>query len=482
MLLRITQALGYDGFKYFPEDLSKHKSLVIVSSLTLHSLKAFFLSLFIQNMMVWGINSILVVDIAHNYPEMALILFSGYNLAIFGLPLAFGYISDRFVSIKTVLLLSFLINFIGACILIGATTLDKIALGLACLACGQCIYRGTSNTVFGLLLELISLDKEKAFTIRHGVSNAGSICGTLCFAFLGEIDWHYCFIIIAGLIGISMIATFIAMRQIQVESPNKFTALSSIPITISLIYQSLEHPMVLRTIVCLLIILITWLSISLYRNAQSKQKLGLRTIFLNALICFLYYVVLMQKNTSLLLFAKQYVNLSLPFITIPAPLIASMEPLFAVVLTKPICYLIDKHKITFDRYKYHVCFICILICLAMVLGMVSVEMISSVKISFGYILLYAILLAIGELVVYPPALAAIDKHAPREFRATLMGAFSLVIALAATVASEFTALTRQHHQIEIHRFGASYLGLFVVLAFLYALSIQLKRRFLQEKA
>lgn len=371
------------------------------------------------------------------YSLMSALCFSG--------PLIGGFLADRFLGFKKMVVIGGIVMVIGHTMMALIPLSSNILyLGLALIAIGTGLFKGNISNLLGTCYSDNDPQRDKAFTLFYVSVNVGSTLATLACAYAAHnYGWHYGF----ALAGVGMLAgliTFTANQKLFSNdiqprkepvrllgtsiSPEGFvyglTIILSALTTIMLLYYSAFT----KLIYVVGVVTVIYLAKLLY-NLPKKEQGGVAFLFTLAIFQMLFFAVEIQLGTLYNLFTQRNVDFQLFGMQLPAAVSQSINPM-SIMIMGPFIAVI------FSRYFK-----------GMVLSRVSIGLLTLVlsfaTIYFGcknansdglvnirYLIISISLIGLGELCIAPLLLNQCTLLSPPRLRGFLMGVNMLSLAFS----------------------------------------------------
>jgi POT family proton-dependent oligopeptide transporter len=308
--------------------------------------------------------------------------------------------------------------------------------GLFFLIIGNGFFKPNISTLVGKLYKDREELRDSAFTIFYMGINIGGSLGPLFCGYIGEVyGWHY---------GFSLAAVGMAFGLfVFYKSLSKLGNLGITP----------EK------------------SINFSKQNQPKlTTIEIKKIFLLiflAIMSIFFWVPYEQMGTSVNLFTDRVVDRNIYSVNIPASVFQSVNG-FLILIFAPIFALIWQ-KLAINKMepnvptKFAIGFIFLGISYLILLISPSND-----KVPVIYLLLYYILLTIGELCVSPVGLSTATKLAPEKFASSLMGVWFLSNAVSHYISGWFSGAYSQW--MELNQLFL-FLGCISILSGVFLISI-----------
>ena len=379
-------------------------------------------------------------------------LFGWYGFVAYALPVAGGYIADRWWGTHRSMVVGALIIAAGH-FSMAAPTRPTFFIGMALVAIGTGFFKVNASTMVGQLYEAGDPRRDGGFTIFYMGVNAGALIGQMVCGYLGESPrwgWHYGF----GAAGVGMVcglAVYLRYRRRWLagigDPPPRApataaTAAPAVPLT----------------------------------PDERQRVLALGVIML---LTIPFWVAFEQAASSMNFFAEQRTDRLVHGFLVPASWFQSVNP-GVLILVGP---LFAATWTALGRRNREPSTPTKMAAAMVLLGIGFLFMVGGARLSDGGALVSPWWLVaaytfhtFGELCLSPIGLSLVTKLTPARFGAVTMGLWFLSTAIAELIAGQLAAVTDRIARGELfHLFGgqADFYFIFVVLAAATALALVL---------
>lgn len=372
----------------------------------------------------------------------------GLFLALnFTLHVVAGYLGDRYVSNKNMLLISALSQAIGV-ILLGfySSHLIYFALAFILIGCGI----GSTN-LNCLLTQRFSEDdkrREVAFMVNYWALNIGFFIAFFASGYF-DLQGNYknIFILssIFNLLTICIIA--FSWRLLPTSSSNirkrdqnlgYFFILLIIPtVAMAFFYSSVSNYliMVVGAVVLFGILL------SGIKSQSFKEKKNIYTFFILTVSSIVFWALFYVGPIGLVHFLEYNVNSNFYNYKLPTQWLMELNSVFVIVLSPVLAFMLYKAQQKGIVISVQRKFIAALICIAfsffiLSLGIVFQDVMGQV--SLAWVIVHYFFQAVGELLLAPVGNAMIGELVPRRLQGFMMGAWMMVSGISAVIAHHFS--------------------------------------------
>jgi len=421
-----------------------------------------FFSEFISRFAFWGIQSLLVLYLvshfSYNHAE-AYGIFGVYASLSWAISILGGYIADRYLGFRRILLFGFTFALLGNIFLL---TQEKtfLFLGLGFLVLGTGLIIPNNCNMLGTLYEPEDARRDKGFGTFYVAGNLGAMLAPILLGYLNEyLGWTWAFSV-TGLAFVAWLGMYVYKRHYLSQKGNfdgdkpriSFVPFINIDALIFLLlaFLGLLTSCLLQdsralgyTLALVSLIGLIYLVLSLMRH-DLKERLN--TLILLAMIFFvlIFFACEFQTLNSFIIFMREYVNMHWLGLTIPVTAFVSAESMFVVILTFLVAnplwsYLGDRQPKPFIKLAIGTLLAGIsFLIFAYVANLAGLGL---GKPSLWWMILGVAIISLGELFVMPPLLSAMTKLAPPKIKGTMVGIMYFAISISGFLSGEIAKLT-----------------------------------------
>jgi len=374
-------------------------------------------------------------------PQHAVMIYGFYTGAIYITPIVGGYLTDKFIGLRTAITIGGITMAIGDFMIFLVHSQLGLYLGLALLIIGNGFFKPNISTFVGELYPRNDKRKDAAFTIFYMGINFGALFAPMIAGFLAEDLFHT-----VGADGIehfgfkwAFLASSIGMivGQIIFSSLSK-KYLGNIGIKPARVEAQTDE--------------------NQKQPLTKKEKKRTAAILITACFVIFFWAGFEQAGSSFTLYTKDFVDRQVFGYQVPVSWFQSLNPLFIIVLGPIIASLWIKLSKTKrgdlnPTTKMGIGMILLglgfMILLPAVLhtGSDGQNIISKAHIAF--IIVTYLFHTLGELCLSPVGLSLVSKVAPLKIASLLMGVWMSAIGVANLLAGQLAALTASLGYLEI---------------------------------
>lgn len=421
-----------------------------------HAPVILFLSEFCQRFSYWGIQSILVLYLAKELSfsqSGVFILYGAFTALTFAVSILGGIIADQFLGSKRMVLIG-IVGGIAGNTLLGVFEQRFLYISLSLIVCGTGLFLPNNSNFLGDFYGKNDQQRNKGFTCLYVATNAGGLLGPIFYGIISlHYNWRNAFLLSsAGLIVCFVL--FLLSNSIFFGKADVVRKNNNLWIYVSLFFLLLFAIELLKFPSFSAIVLasvgigtLIFIIIYLYKHKE-HQKTFLLIVGMIFLVLF-FFSFEFQFNSSLLLFADQYLNRHIFGIEIPTPALAALEPLFVILFSPFILFFCKKYKYLDQKPFLKLAMGLILEAVGFLLfSMLSSRIsISHQLVSINWFVLGAFFLGAGEICLMPTVIATITRLAPKKMTATLIGMLYLSLSFSGYFTGLIARLTGTQHRL-----------------------------------
>ncbi|PIR38128.1 MAG: hypothetical protein COV35_07200, partial [Alphaproteobacteria bacterium CG11_big_fil_rev_8_21_14_0_20_39_49] len=351
-------------------------------------------------------------------------IFGVYASLSWAISILGGYIADRYLGFRRILLFGFTFALLGNIFLL---TQEKtfLFLGLGFLVLGTGLIIPNNCNMLGTLYEPEDARRDKGFGTFYVAGNLGAMLAPILLGYLNEyLGWTWAFSV-TGLAFVAWLGMYVYKRHYLSQKGNfdgdkpriSFVPFINIDALIFLLlaFLGLLTSCLLQdsralgyTLALVSLIGLIYLVLSLMRH-DLKERLN--TLILLAMIFFvlIFFACEFQTLNSFIIFMREYVNMHWLGLTIPVTAFVSAESMFVVILTFLVAnplwsYLGDRQPKPFIKLAIGTLLAGIsFLIFAYVANLAGLGL---GKPSLWWMILGVAIISLGELFVMPPLLSA----------------------------------------------------------------------------
>jgi len=426
-----------------------------------------------------GIMAVYLVKMLGMSEAQSITLFASFSALVYGLVAVGGWLGDKVLGTKRVIVLGTLVLALGyALVAWSGHDISLVYIGMATIAVGNGLFKANPSSLLSTCYEKDDPRLDGAFTMYYMAINIGSFFSMLATPWLAaEFGWSTAF----ALSFVGMLITLVNFMFFRKWVKNHGSKADFAPLNIRKLLMTLVGIVVMIT-------LATWL---LHNQGIARLVLGVIAIgivlvfaketfalkgharrkmivaFVLMVQAIVFFVLYMQMPTSLNFFAIRNVEHSILGITFQPEQFQALNPFWIMVFSPLLAAIYNKmgdrlpmpHKFALGMVLCSAAFLVLPLgaSLANELGIVSVNWL---------ILSYA-LQSIGELMISGLGLAMVAQLVPQRLMGFIMGSWFLTTAGAAMVAGKVANLMAVPENItdpllSLHVYGDVFLKIGIV--------------------
>ncbi|UDJ88260.1 dipeptide/tripeptide permease DtpA [Erwinia amylovora] len=448
-----------------------------------------------------GIMAVYLVKMLGMSESQSITLFASFSALVYGLIAVGGWLGDKVLGTKRVIVLGTLVLALGyALVAWSGHDIAMIYIGMATIAVGNGLFKANPSSLLSTCYEKDDPRLDGAFTMYYMAINIGSFFSMLATPWLAaKFGWSTAF----GLSFVGMLITlvnFVFFRKWVKDHGSKpdfaplnlsklLVTLMGIAVMIAVATWLLHNQdiarMVLGAVAVAIVVIFTKEALTLKGAARRKMIVA----FLLMLEAIVFFVLYMQMPTSLNFFAIRNVEHSLLGIAFQPEQFQALNPFWIMLFSPLLAALYNKlgdrmpmpHKFALGMILCSAAFLVLPLgaSLASQAGIVSV----------GWLVLSYALQSVGELMISGLGLAMVAQLVPQRLMGFIMGSWFLTTAGAAMVAGKVANLMAVPENItnpllSLHVYGDIFFKIGIttgVIAVLMVLAAPLLNRMTQDE-
>lgn len=430
-----------------------------------------------------SITSLLILYLIHNLhipSASAYTIYAAMSALLYVLPLAGGYIGEKFGYVLTIIL-GYLAAFIGFNLLSVSNT-HLIYLGIAFFAAGNAFITPNTNALIGLHYEKDSVLRNSAYTLYFMIYNIGFLVSPVVAGFVSVKNTHLVFVI--GAINVMMGLLIFAYCIKKIEAQCRFSIAPQVHyalpkrigvLIVLLLTMALGAFLLLgqenfdnKLLPALILFVIVGLLVSAHRkNRASRLK-----IFAFLVLCILsiaFWALYMLAPSFLTIFIAQNINRHVLGFDLPPSSYYALDALFVILLGFFFSWLWEycarRKKDVSLPAKFASSLLAMgLSYLILAAGIVFADSATHLVNSLWVVLAY-VFIAVGELLISPIALAMVGVLMPKGQEGLGMGIWQTFMGFAAIVSGFLANWVNTPEQGSAALTNPLYFGAFLKMGF-----------------
>jgi len=381
-----------------------------------------------------------------HFPDDKALLTTGtFGALIYIAPTIGGYFADKILGFRYTILIGCILQMFGY-ICVATLSLLTVFLGLALIILGNGFLKANIPSFLGTFYSDEDDRRRSGFTYYYMGMNTGSFIGILIVGYVQNAwGWHICYIIAA-------IGMFVGII-IYLANFKRFTG-KGMPVNRTLVYEKTGKFVLFTLLVCAIIIAVCYILLShagygdftlslfavlvlcfllhlclfKYKGKQSKNLFALIILTVFAVV---FWAIYFQMFSLVPLFIERTADHQVFGFDIPTSSFLSLEPVFILVLGWPLAILWTRLHHAKKDPNILIKFILALLCLSLAMKLLAYSTHHTNTDHLIYpivILVFFLLLTIGEMLLSPNFLAAVTELAPPGIIGMMMGIQYMAIA------------------------------------------------------
>jgi len=426
-----------------------------------------------------GIMAVYLVKMLGMSEAQSITLFASFSALVYGLVAVGGWLGDKVLGTKRVIVLGTLVLALGyALVAWSGHDISLVYIGMATIAVGNGLFKANPSSLLSTCYEKDDPRLDGAFTMYYMAINIGSFFSMLATPWLAaEFGWSTAF----ALSFVGMLITLVNFMFFRKWVKNHGSKADFAPLDIRKLLMTLVGIVVMITLATWLLhnqgiarlvlgviavgIVLVFAKETFALKGHARRKMIVAFVLMVQAIVF--FVLYMQMPTSLNFFAIRNVEHSILGITFQPEQFQALNPFWIMVFSPLLAAIYNKmgdrlpmpHKFALGMVLCSAAFLVLPLgaSLANELGIVSVNWL---------ILSYA-LQSVGELMISGLGLAMVAQLVPQRLMGFIMGSWFLTTAGAAMVAGKVANLMAVPENItdpllSLHVYGDVFLKIGIV--------------------
>ncbi|MTD26054.1 dipeptide/tripeptide permease DtpA [Erwinia sorbitola] len=449
-----------------------------------------------------GIMAVYLVKMLGMSEAQSITLFASFSALVYGLVAVGGWLGDKVLGTKRVIVLGTLVLALGyALVAWSGHDVSLVYIGMATIAVGNGLFKANPSSLLSTCYEKDDPRLDGAFTMYYMAINIGSFFSMLATPWLAaEYGWSTAF----ALSFVGMLITLVNFMFFRKWVKNHGSKADFAPLNISKLLATLVGIVVMITLATWLLhnqgiarlvlaviaigIVLVFAKETFALKGHARRKMIVAFVLMVQAIVF--FVLYMQMPTSLNFFAIRNVEHSILGIAFQPEQFQALNPFWIMIFSPLLAAIYNKmgdrlpmpHKFALGMVLCSAAFLVLPLgaSFANQLGIVSVNWL---------ILSYA-LQSVGELMISGLGLAMVAQLVPQRLMGFIMGSWFLTTAGAAMVAGKVANLMAVPENItdpllSLHVYGDVFLKIGIVtgvIAVLMMITAPLLNRMTQDAA
>ncbi|MDF2040917.1 MULTISPECIES: dipeptide/tripeptide permease DtpA [unclassified Pantoea] len=379
-------------------------------------------------------------------------LFSSFSALVYGLVAIGGWLGDKVLGTKRVIVLGVLVLALGyALVAFSGHNVSIVYIGMATIAVGSGLFKANPSSLLSTCYDKDDPRLDGAFTMFYMSINIGSLFSMMLTPWLAA---KYGYSVAFSLCVIGLVITlfnFLFCKHMVKDYGSKpdfaplqvgklLMTLVGVVVLIALANWMLHHQVIARLVLAVIAlgILLVFAKEAFALHGAARRKMIVA--FLLMVEAILFFVLYMQMPTSLNFFAIRNVEHTILGITFAPEQFQALNPFWIMLASPLLAALYNKlgdklpmpHKFAFGM---------VLCSAAFLVLPVGAKFASDAGIvSVNWLILSYALQSIGELMISGLGLAMVAQLVPQRLMGFIMGSWFLTTAGAAVIAGKVANL------------------------------------------
>lgn len=399
-----------------------------------------------------GIMAVYLVKMLGMSESESVTLFSSFSALVYGLIAVGGWLGDKVLGTKRVIVLGTLVLALGyALIAWSGHDINMVYIGMATIAVGNGLFKANPSSLLSTCYEKDDPRLDGAFTMYYMAINIGSFFSMLATPWLAA---HYGWSVAFSLSFVGMLITlvnFMLFRKWVKPHGSKpdfqplhigklLATLVGVAVLVVIATWMLHNQEIARMLLALVAVVIVCIFAKETFALQGAARRKMIVAFLLMTEAVVFFVLYMQMPTSLNFFAIRNVEHSIFGIAFEAEQYQALNPFWIMIFSPILAAVYNKMG---DRLPMpHKFAVGMLLCsgafLVLPLGAKFANQLGIVSVNW-LILSYA-LQSVGELMISGLGLAMVAQLVPQRLMGFIMGSWFLTTAGAAMIAGKVANL------------------------------------------
>ncbi|NYS29257.1 dipeptide/tripeptide permease DtpA [Pantoea sp.] len=379
-------------------------------------------------------------------------LFSSFSALVYGLVAIGGWLGDKVLGTKRVIVLGVLVLALGyALVAFSGHNVSIVYVGMATIAVGSGLFKANPSSLLSTCYDKDDPRLDGAFTMFYMSINIGSLFSMMLTPWLAA---KYGYSVAFSLCVIGLIITlfnFLFCKRMVRDYGSKpdfaplqvgklLMTLVGVVVLIALADWMLHHQVIARLVLAVIALGIVLVFAKEAFALQGAARRKMIVAFLLMVEAILFFVLYMQMPTSLNFFAIRNVEHTIFGITFAPEQFQALNPFWIMLASPLLAALYNKlgdklpmpHKFAFGMVLCSAAFL--------VLPMGAKFASDAGIVSVNWLILSYALQSIGELMISGLGLAMVAQLVPQRLMGFIMGSWFLTTAGAAVIAGKVANL------------------------------------------
>lgn len=445
---------------------------------------------------------LLFITAEHLDESKAYLIFGIFAALLYLTPTIGGYIADKYIGIKRALVVGGIMLFIGYGILALTHNLNNVMWALSFIIVGNGFFKPAPTALISKIFSNNAASSNSAFTLYYMGVNIGSFLGIAITPIIAE---HTGYSAAFGISVLGMIVSLLnyalryqLLKYVNGERDGEHINLKIITMIIlgSLIQILICYCLFQITDVSFYLIMALCIVMFIYMLQDAMKVTDSKVRFMQIIGVLLiieavvYFVIYNQMFSTLVLFAKHNVHLTLIGLNVSPATYASLDSFWVVILSPILAILYQRSKrtkLSTMPYKYALGTIISGVAF-IVLFIICLLSAKDGYINGNWMILFYVFAALAELLVAALGFSLVALYFRKEIVTLGMGFFMLALAAGGALAGKLGQLVAMPdgkvnplESLPIYMSYFFWVGLICIgLGFIYVLFAYLMQRWAQK--
>lgn len=381
----------------------------------------------------YGMTALLVMFLIQSHgldDKNAYLIFGSYMALLHSSPLIAAYFTSRKFSYEYSVIVGGLLMAIGH-FTIALPNIISVYISLSFMISGYGLFTPSLIALAGQITTRRSY--ESKFTLFYVGQNIGSFLAPITCGFIGfKFGWQYGFMLggVGMLTGLFVFSKMFDFNNLRVLDKRLIYMCGYIILSMTISYVIL-YCNIVSSLLTISTIISGIMLIRVYFRSNEIDKANLLYVLLLMIFMTIFFAMLSQGGTSIVLFIDRVVNKYLLNFEVPGPSLLSIESLL-MILISPIFFAKKQNAInklrSIDKYILGLLLMSIAFVIFKNGAFFSVN--TSLQCSMLFVAGAFLLFALAELLIMPIGYAEITKYMSKANLSLLLAIFGLLQAIA----------------------------------------------------
>jgi POT family proton-dependent oligopeptide transporter len=378
------------------------------------------------------------------------ILITGeYGALVYISPILGGYFADNYLGFRYSVLIGAYFQCLGY-IFIATLSYSLMFWGLACVILGNGFLKPNIASYLGEFYKNNDPRRQAGFTYYYMIMNLGTFISTLTAGFIQRAwGWHACF----GIAAVGMIIGIIIFRSNFKSFGDKglpvrpdlikgkrvifvCATLLACAAVVIICQFLLRHAAIGNSILLVIAGILFLYLIMLTLKFKAQERRNMIALIWLILFAIVFWAIFFEIFSVVNLFVEHSVNRNIFGISVPAIAFISLESVFIVILGIPLAmlwkYLHHKKRDPNIAIKFALSIFALALAMWLLTYAINDHNAQFLVVP-GWMVLFYLLLTLGEMLLSPNILAAVTELSPRKVVGLMMGVQYVAIGFGSSI-------------------------------------------------